>query len=43
MKLRIEKLTDCASGSWGYFVAVYKNEECLGTVMTTGTLTAQEC
>ena len=43
MSLRIEKLTDCASGSWGHFVAVYKNEECLGTVMTDGTLTAKEC
>lgn len=43
MKLRIEKLTDRPSGSWGYIVAVYKNEECLGTVMTDGTLTAKEC
>jgi hypothetical protein len=43
MSLRIEKLTECASGSWGHFVAVYKNEECLGTVMTDGTLTAREC
>lgn len=43
MSLRIEKLTDCASGSWGYFVAVYINEKCIGTVMTDGTLTPKEC
>lgn len=43
MNLRIEKLEDCASGGWGYFVAVYKNEECVGTVMTDGTLTPKEC
>ena len=43
MSLRIEKLTDRSSGSWGHFVAVYKNEECLGTVITDGTLTPKEC
>ena len=43
MNLQIEKLEDCASGSWGHFVAVYKNEQCIGTVMTDGTLTAKEC
>ena len=43
MSLKIEKLTDCASGPWGYFVAVYKDEQCLGTVMTDGSLTPKEC
>ena len=43
MLIRIEKLTDCARGTWGYFAAVYKNEEFLGKVMTDGTLTAKEC
>jgi hypothetical protein len=43
MNLRIEKLEDCASGSWGYFVAVFKNNNCVGTVMTDGTLSAKEC
>lgn len=39
--LRIERLSDC--GDHHYFVAVYKNDECLGMVMTDGTLTAEEC
>ena len=43
MKITIKKLEDSAIGSWGYFVSVYKNGKCLGTVMTDGTLTPIEC
>lgn len=43
---RIERLdgsTDLGYSRSGYFVAVYKGNECLGTCLTDGTLTAREC
>lgn len=43
MSLKIEKLESCASGTWGHFVSVYKNGKCIGTVMTDGTMTPNDC
>jgi hypothetical protein len=42
MKITTEKITT-NTGSTCYFVAVYVNGHCIGTCLTDGTLTAQEC
>lgn len=43
---RIERLdggTDMGYNRSGYFVAVYRGNECLGTCLTDGTLTVKGC
>lgn len=47
MKLHIERLDEKPITSEivksGYFVAVYKNNECVGTCLTDGSESAKEC
>jgi hypothetical protein len=41
--LRIERLEDGPITQSGYFVAVTKNGECVGTCLTDGSLSPKQC
>jgi hypothetical protein len=42
-KIRTERLNENSTNEIFYFVAVYKNEKCIGTCMADDSMTPYEC